>query len=141
MKDMRTYTNGISDPLAIIQKVLDFLFLFVPKTLAKRVVAIILLAADVPVSQVVALSGVCDSTVRRLLKFLKRSETDGLFTLRTGSGSKSKTKGLESEILEEIEKNNYHTQRQIADMIKDKFGITLSLTSVANFLKKTASNV
>ena len=141
MKDMQTHTNGIGDPLAIFQKVIDFLLLFIPKTLAKRVVAIILLAADVPVSRVVALSGVCDSTVRRLLKCLKGGETDDLLTLRTGSGSRSKTKGLESEILEEIEKNNYHTQRQIADMIKEKFGVTLSLTSVANFLKKTASNV
>ena len=140
MKNMQTHTNGISDPLAIIQKVIEFLLLFIPNTLAKRVVAIILLAADVPVCRVVALSGVCDSTVRRLLKCLKGDETDALFTLRTGSGSRSKTKGLESEILEEIEKNNYHTQRQIADMIKEKFGVTLSLTSVANFLKKTASN-
>lgn len=141
MKDMQTNTKGISNPLAIIQKVIDFLLLIIPKTLAKRVVAITLLAADVPVPRVVALSGVCDRTVRRLLKSLKEDETDGLFSLRTGSGSRSKTKGLESEILEEIEKNNYHTQRQIADMIKEKFGVTLSLTSVANFLKKTASNV
>ena len=141
MKDMQTNTNGISNPLAIIQKVIDYLLLFISKTLAKRVVAITLLAADIPVPRVVALSGVCDRTVRRLLKSLKEDETDGLFSLRTGSGSRSKTKGLESEILEEIEKNNYHTQRQIADMIKEKFGVTLSLTSVANFLKKTASNV
>lgn len=141
MKDIRTHTNGINDPVAIIQKVIGFLLLFIPKTLAKRVVAIVLLTADVPISRTVELSGVCDKTVRRLLKCLKENETDNLFTLRNGSGSRSKTKGLESEILEEIEKNNYHTQRQIADMIKEKFGISLSLPSVAKFLKKTASNV
>ena len=141
MKEMQTYANGINDPVAIIQKVIGFLLLFIPKTLAKRIIAIILLTAGVPVPRTVELSGVCDRTVRRLLKALKGNETDDLFILRNGSGSRSKTKGLESEILEEIEKNNYHTQRQIADMIKEKFGITLSLTSVAKFLKKTASNV
>lgn len=133
-------TNRIPEPVSVIQKVIDFLLLFIPKILAKRVVAIILLAADVPVPRVVELSGACDRTVRGLLRSLKKGETDSLFTLRSGSGSRSKTKGIETEILEELENNNYHTQRQIADMIKDKFGISISLPAVARFLKKTASN-
>lgn len=136
----QSHTNRIPEPISVIQKVIDFLLLFIPKILAKRVVAIILLAADVPVLQVVELSGACDRTVRGLLRSLKKGETDDLFTLRNGSGSRSKTKGIEAEILEELENNNYHTQRQIADMIKDKFGISLSLPAVARFLKKTASN-
>jgi len=134
------HTNRIQEPASVIQKVIDFLLLFIPKTLAKRVVAIILLAADVPVSRVVELSGACDRTVRGLLRSLKKGETDSLFTLRNGTGSRSKTKGIETEILEELENNNYHTQRQIADMIKDRFGISISLPAVARFLKKTASN-
>lgn len=133
-------TNRIPEPVSVIQMVIDFLLLFIPKILAKRVVAIILLAADVPVPRVVELSGACDRTVRGLLRSLKKGETDSLFTLRSGSGSRSKTKGIEAEILEELENNNYHTQRQIADMIKDKFGISISLPAVARFLKKTASN-
>ena len=134
------YTNRIPEPVSVIRKVIDFLLLFIPKILAKRVVAIILLAADVPVPRVVELSGACDRTVRGLLRSLKNGETDSLFTLRSGSGSRSKTKGIEAEIIEELENNNYHTQRQIADMIKDKFGISISLPAVARFLKKTASN-
>lgn len=134
------HTNRIPEPLSVVQKVIDFLLLFIPKILAKRVVAIILLAADVPVPRVVELSGVCDRTVRGLLRSLKKRETDSLFTLRSGSGSRSKTKGIEAEILKELENNNYHTQRQIADMIKDKFGISVSLPAVGRFLKKTASN-
>ncbi len=133
-------TNKIPEPVSVIQKAIDFLLLFIPKILAKRVVAIILLAADVPVPRVVELSGACDRTVRGLLRSLKKGETDSLFTLRSGSGSRSKTKGIEAEILEELENNNYHTQWQIADMIKDKFGISISLPAVARFLKKTASN-
>ena len=134
------YTNRIPEPVSVIRKVIDFLLLFIPKILAKRVVAIILLAADVPVPRGVELSGACDRTVRGLLGSLKNGQTDSLFTLRSGSGSRSKTKGIEAEIIEELENNNYHTQRQIADMIKDKFGISISLPAVARFLKKTASN-
>lgn len=136
----QSHTNRIPEPTLVIQKVIDFLLLFIPKILAKRVVAIILLAADVPVPRVVELSGACDRTVRGLLRSLKKGETDSLFTLRSGSGSRSKTKGIEAEILKELENNNYHTQQQIADMIKDKFGISISLPAVARFLKKTASN-
>ena len=134
------HTNQIPEPTLVIQKVIDFLLLFIPKILAKRVVAIILLAADVPVPRVIELSGVCDRTVRGLLKSLKEGQTDDLFTIRNGSGSRSKTKGIENEILKEIENNNYHTQRQIADMIRDKFGITISLPAVERLLKKTVSN-
>lgn len=43
------HTNKIPKPASVIQKVIDFLLLFIPKVLAKRAVAIILLAADVPV--------------------------------------------------------------------------------------------
>ncbi|MDE7479334.1 MAG: hypothetical protein K2M91_15600 [Lachnospiraceae bacterium] len=134
------HTNQIPEPTLVIQKVIDFLLLFIPKILGKRVVAIILLAADVPVPRVIELSGVCDRTVRGLLKSLKEGQTDSLFIIRSGSGSRSKTKGIENEILKEIENNNYHTQRQIADMIRDKFGITISLPAVARLLKKTVSN-
>lgn len=133
-------TDKIPEPASVIQKVIDFLLLFIPKILAKRAVAIILLAADVPVPRVVELSGACERTVRGLLRSLKKGETDSLFTLRSGCGSGSKTKGIEAEILEELENNNYHTQRQIADMIKERFGISISLPAVARFLKKTASN-
>ncbi len=129
-------TNRIPEPVSVIQKVIDFLLLFIPKILAKRVVAIILLAADVPVPWAVELSGACSRTVRGLLRSLKKGETDSLFTLRSGSGSRSKTKGIEAEILEELENSNCHTQRQTADMIKDKFGISISLPAVAGFLKK-----
>ncbi len=134
-------TNRIPEPVSVIQKVIGFLLLFIPKILAKRVVAIILLAADVPVPRVVELSGACGRTVRGLLSSLKKGGTDSLFTLRGGSGPRSKTKGIEAEILEELENNNYHTQRQIADMIKDKFGISISLPAVARFLKKRRQTV
>ncbi len=141
MKDTGSpHTNKIPEPISVIQKAIDFLLLFIPKILAKRLVAIVLLTADVPTPKVVELTGVCDRTARRLLKSLQEGDADGLFTLRNGSGSRSKTKDIETEILEELANNNYHTQRQIADMIRERFGISISLPAVARLLKKTASN-
>lgn len=55
-----------SDNVVIIKKVLEFLQLFMPLTLAKRVVAIILLAAGVPVPRVTELSRLYDRSAAGL---------------------------------------------------------------------------
>ena len=62
-----------------------------------------------------------------------------LDSCRYASGRKSKTADVEDQILAELENGNYHSRQQIADMIKDKFQITVSLPAVGRLLKKTAS--
>lgn len=126
--------------LIIMKKVIQFLQAFLPVTLAKRLVAIILLAAGVPVPRVTELTGLCDRSTRGLLKSMREEEVDKLLSIKSGSGKKSKTFGLEAEILKEIEKNNYHTRQQISDMIKEKFHIQVSVSAVGRLLKKTASD-
>ena len=90
----------------IIKKVIEFLQVFLPITLAKRLVALVLLAADVPVRRVTELTGLCDRSTRGLRKAMGKEEVGSLLTIKRGSGKKSKTFGLETEILQEIEKNN-----------------------------------
>lgn len=124
---------------AIIKKVIEFLQVLLPLTLAKRLVAMVLLAADVPVGRVTELTGLCDRSTRGLRKAMGEEDVGSLLTIKRGSGKKSKTFGLETEILEEIEKNNYHTRQQIADMIQEKFHVQISVTAVGRLLKKTAS--
>lgn len=128
------------DDAAIINGILTFLHVLLPMTLAKRLVALILLVAGMPVSRITKLVGLCDSTAYRLMKSMRNTETLELLRRKTGSGSQSKTFGLESEIVAEIEKNNYHTRQQIADMIEEKFHVHLSVATVGRLLKKTASN-
>ena len=70
---------------------------------------------------------------------MAEKDISGLLTLKNGSGSRSKTKGLEEEIIAEVERGNYHTRQQIADMIEEKFQVKVSVTAVARLLKKTAS--
>ena len=120
----------------IIQTISNFLLMFMPKTLVKRIIAMILLCADVPVSRVTEISGVCDRSVRGLRKSLEEGKVNELLTLKNGTGSRSETKGIEDEIIAEVEKNNYHTRQRIADMIEEKFHVRISVTAVANLLKK-----
>ena len=124
---------------AIIRKVIEFLQLFMPMTLAKRVAAMVLLSAGVPVSYVTELTGLCDRSTRGLLKSMQEEDIESLLSIKSGSGRKSKTSGTEAEIVAEIEKGNYHTRQQIADMIKEKFHISVSVATVGRLLKKTES--
>ena len=140
MADKETVTERqYTENKAITKKVIEFLQVLLPVTLAKRLVAIILLAADVPVGRVTELTGVCDRSTRGLRKAMREEDVGSLLTIKRGSGKKSKTFGLETEILQEIEKNNYHTRQQIADMIREKFQVRVSVTAVGRLLKKTAS--
>ena len=125
--------------LAIVRKVIEFLQLFMPMTLAKRVIAMVLLSAGLPTSYVTELTGLCDRSTRGLLKSLQEENIESLLSIKSGSGRKSKTSGIEAEIVAEIEKGNYHTRQQIADMIEEKFHVRVSVATVGRLLKKTES--
>lgn len=132
-------TENHNDGAGIIKKVIEYLQLFIPITLAKRLVAIVLLAAGTPTPRVTELTGLCDRSARGLLKSLREEDVTGLLTIKKGSGAKSKTCGIEADIVAELEKDNYRTRQQIADMIKEKFHVQVSVSTVGKFLKKTAS--
>ena len=74
-----------------------------------------------------------------LKKAINDGNTDALFVVGHGSGRAGKARGFESAIAEELEKNNYHTRQQIADMILEKFDIKMSVSTVGKLLKKTVS--
>ena len=125
--------------LNIMEAVINFLKLFMPETLVKRVLSIILISAGLENSRVTELTGYCDRSVRGLRKVMAGGDISGLLTVG-GGGRKSKIAGIEDEILAELEKDNYHTRQQIADMIYEKFHISISLSAVGKFLKKTGTN-
>ena len=132
----REIIANTNENTGVIKKVIEFLQVFMPITLAKRLVAIVLLAAGVPVARVTQLTGLCDRSTRGLLKSMGEEDIESLLTIKSGSGKKSKMFGLEAEILQEIEGNNYHTRQQIADMIKEKFHVQVSVSAVGRLLKK-----
>ncbi len=120
----------------IIRQVIEFLQLFVPVTLAKRLVAMILLAIGMPVRDAVELTGLCEKSMWTLKKQLREHTVSDLMVIKSGGGRKRKTAGIEKEILAELEAGNYRTRQEIADMIEEKFHIKVSRSCVGSFLKK-----
>lgn len=124
----------------ILGQVIEFLQLFLPATLAKRLVAILLLAIGIPVKNAAELTGLCEKSMWTLKKKIREASVRELMAIKSGSGRKAKSDGLEEQILSELESGNYHTRQQIADMIEEKYHVRMSRSSVGRLLKKTASN-
>ncbi len=120
----------------ILRQVIEFLQLFMPVTLAKRLVAIILLAIGMPAMDAVELTGLCEKSMWTLKKQLREHPVSELMVIKSGGGRKGKTAGIEKQILDELETGNYRTRQEIADMIEDKFHIRVSRSCVGCFLKK-----
>ena len=123
---------------AIMDAVISFLAVFMPITLVRRMLSLVLIAACLDNGTIHRLTGYGHSTIRKLKADMREKSVPELLTIR-GGGRKAKTSGIEDEILSELESGNYHTRQQVVDMIKDKFGISMSVSAVGKFLKKTAS--
>ena len=123
----------------IIRKVICFLQMFMCETLAKRIVSMILISAGLPNNRVTELTGYCDKSVRTLKKSLKAGEISGLFHVG-GGGRQGKLVDVEQAVIEEVNKNHYHSRQQIADMVNEKFGIKVSPYAIGRLLKKKASS-
>jgi transposase len=123
----------------IIKKILAFFQLFMCETLAKRLLSMVLIAIDVSDNLITELTGLCGQSVRTLRKSLADGDIDSLFHVG-GGGRKGKLVDVENSIIKEINSNNYHSHRQIADMIREKYGIKVSLPVISRLLKKTGSN-
>ena len=123
----------------IIKQIINFLQLLMPETLAKRITSMALIAVGIRNERVTELTGLCDRSVRSLRKALETGEIKNIFHVGGGSGQ-SKLAGFEEAIIKEIESGNYSNRQQIADMIQERHGIKVTLNTVSNFLKKTASS-
>ena len=113
----------------IIKAVMKFLEIFMCKTLAQRIISMILLAIGKPNKEIAEITGFCERSVRDLKKRIETEEIENLFEVG-GGGRKRKLAEVESAIVEEIERNNYHSRQQVADMIAEKYGIKVSLPAV-----------
>ena len=125
--------------LKIVDTISSFLQLFVSPVIARRLISAILIIGGARSGEVTRLTGLCERSVRSLKNQLVSGNTDGLFDVSSGRGRKPKFKDIEAQIVEEIEKGNYQTLQQIADMIHEKFGVKVSIMAVSRLLKKTKS--
>ena len=125
-----------ADCVRIIETIIRFLKMFLTDTLAKRIVSMILIAIGIKDDRVAAVVGLSERSIWALRKAMVGGNIECLLELGSGSGRPRKAKDLECAIVEELEKNNYHTRRQIADMILEKFGVVMSVSTVGRLLKK-----
>jgi transposase len=123
----------------ITKAIIQFLQTFMTNTLAKRIVSMILITVGIKDDQVAEATGLSKRSIWTLRKAMVGGNIDSLFEVGSGSGRPVKAKDLENVIVEELEKDNYHTRQQIADMIFEKFGVAMSVSTVGRLLKKTAS--
>ena len=105
-------------------------------TLAKRLLSMVLMTVNISDNLITELTGLCGQSVRALKKALIDGDIDRLFHVG-GGGRKRKLADVEDAIIEEINNNNYHSHQQIADMIREKYGIKVSLPVISRLLKKT----
>jgi len=124
----------------ITRIIIQFLRMFLPETLAKRIVCVMLLAAGMTETSAAEATGLSIRTVWTIRTDVANENFDALFVVGHGSGRASKVKGLEDAIVEELDRGNYHTRQQVADMIFEKFNIRISVSAVGKLLKKTASS-
>lgn len=125
--------------LKVIKAINSYLQLFISPVIARRIVSAILIIAGVRNPKITELTGLSERGICDLKNQLMSDDVDNLFKIKAGRGRKSKIKDVESQIVEEIEKGNYQTLQQIADMIHEKFEINVSLMSVSRLVKKTKS--
>ena len=125
--------------LNVIKAINSYLQLFISPVITRRIISAILIIAGVRNPKITELTGLSERGICDLKNQLMNNDVDNLFEIKSGRGRKSKIKDVESQIVEEIEKGNYQTLQQIADMIHDKFEINVSLMSVSRLVKKTKS--
>lgn len=104
-------------------------------------VALILLAIGIPVTTAIELTGLSERSLWSLKKRIRETPVAELMVIKSGSGRKPKTDGLEEQILAELDSSNYHTRQEIADMIEEKFHVRISRSSVGRLFKKRISMV
>lgn len=136
IKNKNSYVENERECEGCIRAVVKFLQLFIPETTARKVVSVILIAAGMPVSQIAKLTGLSNKSIQTTGRAVRDGRIGDVLAHKKASGRKRKTADVEEQIVAELENGNYHTRRQVADMIKEKFQITVSLPAVGRLLKK-----
>ena len=125
--------------LNVVKAISMYLQLFISPVITRRIISALLIIAGAHNAIITELTGLSERGVRDLKSQLMNNTPESLFEIKAGRGRKSKVKDVESQIIEEIEKGNYQTLQQIADMIQEKHQINVSIMAVSRLLKKTRS--
>ena len=115
-----------------IQTLIKWLGLLVTLTLAKRFVAMILLSLEFSINRVMELTQLSDRTVYDIKRKMNKQTPEAiavLLQIKSGRGREGALTDVEDEIIAEVNSNNYVSHQHIADMIKEKFKVTVQNSS------------
>ena len=120
-----------------VTSTMEYMGTLMPPTLSKRAAAMLLLVAGMGNEEIVELTGMCIRSVRALRKTMEEQEpTSELFAIKPGSGRKRKTEGIEEQVWAELDTGKYSTNKAVADMLEEKFGIKASVNLAARLVKR-----
>ena len=83
----------------------------------------ILLVVGIPDAQVTELTGISARRIRAVRKQLRDGAFEDVLFSASEGGRERKLKCVEEFIAEQIESNDYHTHKEIADMVYWEHGI------------------
>lgn len=128
--------NIIDTQNILFEQIIKLLSMFMCKTLAKRLICLILLVASIRPARISKMVNVSLPTIRKINKMKDSGNIDSSFFVLKTRGRKSNGANLEQAITDELEKNNYFSIKHFIAMVKNKFGIKFSLTGAGRFLKQ-----
>ena len=93
-KEYAQKTNALEIKLSdntndILGQVIEFLQMFLPATLVKRLVAILLLAIGIPFKNAVVLTSLCEKSMWTLKKEVRETYVRELMVIKSGNGRKA----------------------------------------------------
>lgn len=124
-------------PRGIVREVIAYLKLFMPVTLAIRLLCILFVVFGMKNSRIAFLVGCHSKTVGTVRRRMEEESVGEMMVIAKGGGPKPKVSGdVKTQIVEKVKKGTYCCLRQIADMVKISFGLVISESTVSRILKE-----
>ena len=124
-------------PRGIVREVIGYLKLFMPVTLAIRLLCILFVVFGMKNARIAFLVGCHVKTVRTVRRRMEKECVGEMMVIANGGGPKPKVSGdVKTQIAEKVKKGTYYCLRQIADMVKISFCLVISESTVSRILKE-----
>ena len=144
VNDYRTYTwticINVNDTKAKFAMVIDFLCLFMPITIAKRIICAVFLISGAPRQFLVDMGLCCLRSAGTYDRMIKNGHFQELFSIRKLSGRIAFYKGVAHSYIDEIknllDSRDFYCYHDIQKALKDEFGLTPSLSAIRYTFKK-----
>lgn len=121
-----------------LRSVCKYLGLGFCATIGKKIAAVILLLAGVPVKEISDLLDLDGSTVynyrNEIFSVSTPVEIIAFLVIKRGSGRKNSLASIKDEILKGIDSHNFFTLTEIAEWIQETFAVKICLKTVSAFL-------